>query len=79
MDKQYTYTVRIEEQDGGFLVVVPALSGCQTWGKTYEEAVANAEEAIQGYLETLSKLGKPIPVESRRAELHLHIHHPVAV
>ncbi|MGA2053113.1 MAG: type II toxin-antitoxin system HicB family antitoxin [Opitutales bacterium] len=79
MDKQYTYTVRIEEQDGGFLVEVPALQGCHTWGKTYEEAVANAEEAIQAYLEALSKLGKPIPIESRHAELHLNIHRPVAV
>ena len=77
MDKRYTYTVQISEQEGGYLAEVPALPGCQTWGKTYDEAVANAQEAIQGFLETLTKLGKPIPVESRRLELHLNINVPV--
>jgi predicted RNase H-like HicB family nuclease len=56
---------------------VPALPGCQTWGKTYDEAVANVHEAIQGFLETLAKLGKPIPIESRHSELHLNINVPV--
>lgn len=79
MDKRYTYTVQISEQDGGFLVEVPALSGCHTWGKTYDDAVANAEEAILGYIETLAKLGKPIPVEPKPETLHLNIHSPVAV
>ena len=77
MDKRYTYTIQITEQEGGFLVEVPALSGCLTWGKTYDEAVDNAEEAIHGYLEALAKVGKPIPVESQHAELHLNIHRPV--
>ena len=52
---------------------MPALQGCHTWGKTYEEAVSNAQEAIQGYLETLKKMGKPIPVESKHRELHLNV------
>jgi predicted RNase H-like HicB family nuclease len=73
MDKHYTYTIQIDKQDGGYLVEVPALQGCQTWGKTYEEAVSNAQEAIQGYLETLKKMGKPIPVESKHRELHLNV------
>ena len=77
MDKRHTYTIRVLEQNGRYLVAVPALSGCHTWGKTYDEAVANAQEAIQGFLETLTKLGKPIPVESRRSELHLKINVPV--
>jgi predicted RNase H-like HicB family nuclease len=55
MDKRYTYTVQISEQEGGYLVDVPASPGCHTWGKTYDEAVVNAQEAIQGFLETLTK------------------------
>ena len=73
----YTYTVQISEQDGGFLVEVPALPGCHTWGKTYDEAVVNAQEAMQGFLETLTKLGKPIPVEARPSSLHLNVNLPV--
>ncbi len=79
MDKRYTYTIKIEKQAGGYSVEVPTLPGCLTWGKTYDGAVANAQEAIQGYLETLTKLGKPIPVESKHAELHLNVNFPVAV
>ena len=76
-DKRYTYTVHISEQEDGYHVEVPALPGCQTWGGTYDEAVSNAQEAIQGFLETLARLGKPIPVESRHSELHLNINLPI--
>lgn len=72
----YTYTVNIAEQAGGFLVEVPALPGCHTWGKTYDEAVANAQEAMQGFVESLTKLGKPIPVEARPSALHLNVNLP---
>ena len=41
----------------------PALEGCNTWGKTYEEAVKHAEEALELYLETLNELGKSAPEE----------------
>jgi antitoxin HicB len=62
--KEHTYTVRIEPaEEGGYDVFVPALPGCVTQGETFEEAVAMAEEAIEGYLEALAKVGEPIPVE----------------
>jgi len=37
------------------------LSGCQTWGDTYEAAVRNAEEALAVYIDTLIANGDPIP------------------
>ena len=37
-------------EDGFILASVPALPGCHTQGKSREEAIANAEEAIQGWL-----------------------------
>ncbi|MBI1755992.1 MAG: type II toxin-antitoxin system HicB family antitoxin [Fimbriimonas ginsengisoli] len=37
-------------EDGFILASVPALPGCHTQGRTREEAVANAEEAIRGWL-----------------------------
>jgi predicted RNase H-like HicB family nuclease len=40
-----------KEEDGGFSVVVPALPGCFTEGDTIEEALANAKEAAEGWLE----------------------------
>jgi antitoxin HicB len=59
-----TYTLSIEEQEGGYLAFFPALPGCHTWGKTYEEAVQHAEEALALYLETLAALGDPIPEDT---------------
>ena len=52
--KALTYTLEIEHHDDGYLAYFPALPGCHTWGKTYEAAVRYAEEALTGYLETLS-------------------------
>lgn len=40
-----------EEQDGGFSVSVPTLSGCFSQGDTFEEALKNIREAISLYLE----------------------------
>ena len=53
----------IEKHPDGYLAYFPALSGCQTWGRTYEDAVAHAEEALAVYLETLADNGDPIPEE----------------
>lgn len=64
MEKR-TYIVHIEPaEEGGYVVTVPALPGCVTQGETYEEAVAMAQDAIEGFLEALAKAGHPIPAES---------------
>jgi antitoxin HicB len=58
-----TYNLSIERYSDGYLAYFPALEGCNTWGKTYEEAVMHAEEALALYLETFDELGKSIPEE----------------
>ncbi len=66
MDRCYTYTVKLRQlADGGYGVIVPSLPGCQTWGRTYEDAMANTQEAIQGFIASLQKLDRPVPVESQ--------------
>jgi len=58
------YTVLIEKnEEGGYTVIVPSLPGCITQGDTWQEAMANAREAITGYIEALKDIGKPVPVE----------------
>jgi antitoxin HicB len=62
--RTYTYTATIEPaEEGAYFVQVPALPGCFTQGETWNEAVANAQEAIECYLESLAKHGDAIPVE----------------
>lgn len=48
----YNFKIVIEkDEDGLFVASVPALSGCHTQGKTYEEAMKRIEEAIKLNLE----------------------------
>ena len=49
--------------EGVYIVSVPSLPGCHTFGKTVEEAIEMAKEAIEGYIETLIDLGKEVPTE----------------
>jgi predicted RNase H-like HicB family nuclease len=58
------FTVILErEEDGGYHAFCPALKGCHTQGDTVDEAVANAREAIEVYIEDLRASGADIPVE----------------
>lgn len=48
-------------EEGGYVVTCPALPGCVCEGETLEEAQANIQEAIVGYLESLRQHNEPIP------------------
>jgi predicted RNase H-like HicB family nuclease len=66
MERHREFDVVLEAaEDGGFVVSVPDLPGCWTQGETRDEALANAKEAITGYLEALDELGKPLPRPQR--------------
>jgi predicted RNase H-like HicB family nuclease len=46
--------VIIDKAEPGYYVAeVPALPGCLSQGKTYEEAITNIKEAIEGWLEVM--------------------------
>jgi predicted RNase H-like HicB family nuclease len=56
------YRVLIEvDEDGIFVAEVPSLPGCISQGRTRNEAIENAKEAIAVYLESLEAHGEPIP------------------
>jgi len=64
----YRFQVLIEQDEDGYYVTdVPALQGCHTQGKTFEEALENIREVIQLCLDELREEGKP--VESRYPEI----------
>jgi predicted RNase H-like HicB family nuclease len=71
MKRAMTYTVVLEpdEEGRGYTVRVPALPGCITEGRSREEALANAREAITGFIEALEKAGEPVPEEREPVEL----------
>ena len=53
----------IPDETGGYTVEVPSLPGCVSQGDTYEEAIANIKEAIQGFIELLEEDGLSVPSE----------------
>ncbi|MFO7675495.1 MAG: type II toxin-antitoxin system HicB family antitoxin [bacterium] len=56
------YRVVIEQdEDGIFVVQCPALPGCVSQGVTRDQALANIQDAIQGYLASLARHGEPVP------------------
>jgi antitoxin HicB len=59
---EYGYTVLYEElREGGYHVIVPALPGIVTYGRTLAEARNMAEDAIRCHLRALLKHGEEIP------------------
>jgi antitoxin HicB len=61
-DLMREYEVFLEEaEDGGYVVICPALPGCVSEGETREEALANIKDAIEGYLTTLRRRGESLP------------------
>jgi len=50
-----------QDEDGRFVATCPALPGCISEGDTREEALANIQDAISGYVESLRKHGEPVP------------------
>jgi predicted RNase H-like HicB family nuclease len=64
------YLVKIwyEEADRCYIAEVPALPGCVTYGKSYAQAAARVEEAIDAWLESAARHTDPIPAPDIAAE-----------
>ena len=61
MKSKYEIIIFWSKDDDAFVAEVPELPGCMADGKTYQEALANAEQVIQEWIETAKELGRPIP------------------
>lgn len=61
MNIHYELIIYWSQEDQAFIVEAPELSGCMADGKTYQEAVKNAEIIIQEWIETAQKLERQIP------------------
>jgi len=68
----YRITLR-KEPEGGYTVLVPALPGCVTYGKTVEEAIEMARDAIKRHVESLIEDGEAVPVEEELIECRLTV------
>jgi predicted RNase H-like HicB family nuclease len=66
--KAYVFQVVVEDDvmesgEKAYHAYCAALKGCHTWGRTYDEALANVREAVELYVEDLRESGSRIPVD----------------
>lgn len=74
MASGYSFRIMLRpEPEGGYTVIVPSLPGCITYGKTVDEAVSMAEDAIRAYLESMKKHGEEIVDDSMTLESVLNL------
>jgi len=58
---KYEIIIYWSEIDNAYVAEVPELAGCMADGKTYAEALGNAEIIINEWIETAESLGRAIP------------------
>jgi len=61
MKIKYEIIIYWSEEDNAFIAEVPELPGCMADGKTYQDALRNAEIIISEWIETAKELGRQIP------------------
>lgn len=57
----YSMVVQWSIPDNIYIVAVPELSGCKTHGDTYEEAIKQAQEVIELWIDANEEWGRTIP------------------
>ena len=67
MSETLKYQLRIiwSERDAAYVASVPNLPGCMAHGRTYEEALANIQDAMRLWIDTAREDGIPIPEPGR--------------
>ena len=58
---RYEIIIFWSHEDNAFIVEVPELPGCQAHGESQGEALNNALQAIELWLDTAREFGDPIP------------------
>ena len=61
MTYKYEIIIYWSDEDQAFIAEVPELPGCMAHGSTAPRALANANEAIQLWIDTAKEFGDPVP------------------
>ncbi len=66
MDTKYEIIIFWSAEDNAFVAEVPELPGCMADGNSYQEALSNAEQIIQEWIDTARELGRTVPAPKGR-------------
>ena len=58
---KYEIIIYWSNQDQVFVAEIPELPGCMAHGETQQAALAQANEAIQLWIDTAKEFGDPVP------------------
>ena len=58
---RYSMLIQWDDYDHIYVVTVPELPGCQTHGKTLEEAIKQGRDAIESWIDARRASGRAIP------------------
>ena len=61
MSSRYEVIIYWSDADAAFVAEIPELPGCMAHGSSREDALMNAESAIQAWIETAEEFGDPVP------------------
>ncbi|SFI13118.1 type II toxin-antitoxin system HicB family antitoxin [Modicisalibacter xianhensis] len=62
----FLIAIELGDDQHAYSVAVPDLPGCFSAGDTFDEAIANARETIEGHLESLAEHGTYLSVSLPR-------------
>jgi len=61
MENRYEIIIFWSDEDDAFIADVPELPGCMAHGSSHADALSNAGEAIELWIETARDLGRAVP------------------
>ncbi|HEV8111374.1 MAG TPA: type II toxin-antitoxin system HicB family antitoxin [Planctomycetota bacterium] len=64
MNHKYEIDLFWSSEDAAFLAEVPDLEGCMAHGATHEEALLEAQAAIELWLDVAREMGREVPEPS---------------
>jgi predicted RNase H-like HicB family nuclease len=70
VENRYEIIIFWSDEDRVFVADVPELAGCMAHGVSHEEALRNAQEAIQLWIETAEEDGRSVPEARGRRLVH---------
>ena len=65
---KYPIEVFWNDEDEGYIAVVPDLAGCNAWGKTEAAAIREAHDAIAAWIKAAKSMKRAIPAPSKPAD-----------
>ncbi len=61
MNHKYEIIIYWSNEDKAYVAEVPELPGCLAHGESYDDALSNAKDALELWIQTAEEFGDPIP------------------